>query len=380
MARLTQQTTSPPQKSAMSMRQSVLPSSRNIVAPEIRPTRRRFPRWFLPVLAIAIFLTIGELAYSIARSAMESAQKDGRKPTNKHAVTTLPVPGSATYAVAPRGDRYLVGYAGYKAENSAHMELHKISGELLWSRGYQKAGLAFSEDGSEIFSGTEVLDARTGKAIVQVPAENATHEVIWSANGSRAVWSNKNDVRIWERTTGKMRSFPLNMKSKGADCTQLTLSPNGRWLAAIIYDEYTNGVALWDLTQLGEPKLFPVGMSLGETTIPVFSPDSKKLLFGRNGVTIYSLESKSLYTFAPGQMVHRAAWSPDGKNLVLRGGDDWGVYNATSGKRLWSASHHTEDFIDTLYFTQGNYIYYCDERDNKQWFLDYWDLSKVLKN
>ncbi|MGC4043857.1 MAG: WD40 repeat domain-containing protein [Armatimonas sp.] len=388
MARLTQHTNAMPPKTAVSTpqaAQAVSPNVRNVVTPAIRPAHRRYPRWFFPVLSVTVFLTAGQLGHQVATGGLEYARKSAWKPGVQHTLK-LPVPNLAWFAVAPQGNFYLVGYW---TGNSARLELYKSSGELAWSQAHLLLDRpAFSQDGTEIFNGTEVLDAKTGKAIARISVAKPTYDIAWAAKGSRAVWKAGKNIQFWDRLSRSIHTIPLESPAQVSG--ELKVSPDGRWLATIYLDKYKANVALWDLDKPGKPQLFPVGHSGNESFGLEFSPDSQKLLYagkesvmplaqGRDWVSVWSLDgSKATFTFAPDQPVEKGVWSQDGKRIALRGAGEWGIYDVKTWERLWSTRYTTTSFMNEISFTQDNKLYYYDSFQ-EQWSLEYWDLGNALK-
>lgn len=393
MARLTQSNNNNSQASNSTIMstpqavQNVAPGVQAAVRPAKR--RRRYPRWFFPVLSLALLLTLGQFAYRAAVGGMELARENGWRSRVKHTLT-LPLPASVRYAITPQGDKYLVGIG---REGQLQLELYKTSGELLWKRNLRVIEPVFSQDGTQIFNGAEALDTTTGKVIARVPTEESGYAVTWSASGNRAAWQNKNGIHIWDRTTNRTQLIALKNYTVGPG--RSSLSPNGKWLATLVYDtKYRGNVAFWDLSKSTAPELYPVGTPSGGGFSLTFSPDNQRLLYAgkeskeysvgsagysapREMVSLWTLDnSRPVYEFFPGHSAVTAVWSPNGKTLALRGGDSWSVYNTDSGKKLWSASHRTEHFFNGLYFTKDSKLYYYDFAKN-DWSLEYWDLAKL---
>lgn len=386
MARLIQQNSVTSQKSAVSMpaaTQTVAQAAGTVVAPAKKKASRRYPRWFVSVRLLAVLLTLWQLGHWLLGYWQEYAASHGWTTLVKYA--RMSIPDGASLAVAPQGDKYLIGYQNGDA---SYLKVYKPSGELLWNRAQLVDNPIFSQDGTQIFSGAEALETATGNVIARIPVQKDGLLITWGAQGSHAAWKSEKGIHVWERATNKIRAVSLNKRYSASRI--LSLSPDGKWLAAAVYspqDWQKGNVAVWNLAKSSEPELYPVGSNAGEKFEIVFSPDSRKLLYTGKDFTypgapnklvaVWTLNNRSDFRFSSEHFTQEAVWSPDGKNIALRGENMWSVHDALSGKRLWNQSHSTNRFLKGMSLTQDNKLYYYDYTQYG-WAQEYWDLSSVL--
>jgi WD40 repeat protein len=157
---------------------------------------------------------------------------------------------------------------------------HQVSGELTTDR-----HLAISLDGTRIALGNRVLDAKTGKVIVEIPNESVG-SIALTPDGTRlGTTGQKTTAKIWDAETGRYL-FSL----EAPDALALAISRDGKAIATGHSDGY---VRVWDaatgkqLAELRGHKRMVLSVA--------FSPDGRLLASGdrRGEVRIWEAGSDS---------------------------------------------------------------------------------------
>ncbi len=355
-----------------------------------RPIKRRV--WFVGLLALAAGVTGVEAMGRL----LQLAENYGWRPRS---ATALPGGDSVLLlAYSPNLDRAAVLR---RTVAKPVLEMTETStGKLLWSRSRIFGELSFSQNGTLLFSGREVLDATTGKTLYHAPDWKNTYTT-WSKNGTTAIgishtYPKQNKILYWNIKTQKTQFLLLDPK---LEYSNYTISPDGKWLSYLSYNLDANEGVCLNLRSITDSTP-PQKLAMVEPQATTFSPDSKTLLYaGRKQVKIqserteswlntdsviaWSTESgKPILDFEPNEYYTKAIWSPDGRFFALQSWEKFAVFDANSQKELWSCL--PSRIYDTgLTFTLSRRLYYTQTLPSKnknryQQELKYWDMSRVL--
>jgi WD40 repeat protein len=117
----------------------------------------------------------------------------------------------------------------------------------------------------------------------------------------------------------------------------VTFSPNGRQIAAGLYD----GTILLMDAVTGEVIVRPIKRHTGHVSSVNFSPDGRKLLSGSSDHTVQIWDAQTginiLGSLGP-HNIYSAVFSGDGKRVVIASYDSVTIMDAKSGNLVWRAS------------------------------------------
>jgi WD40 repeat protein len=231
--------------------------------------------------------------------------------------------------------------------------LRKFPGHSFGLRGKGdiEKPLALSPDGSGIVMPGSSLDrvtlwdVRTGQSLRDFNHDGLIAELAaFSPDSKRLLassWSeeNKNTIQLWDVATGELlRAFT---NTNYVEC--IGFSPDGRQILAQDYE----AVTLWDGTtgQLLHRLPFPPGGSHGPCGAPSFSSDSSlAMVVGSEVVDLWDAQQGiRLRSFwGNGQMGSSAIFSPDGRHILIGGGDQpagLALYSIETGATLQTFEH-----------------------------------------
>jgi len=224
------------------------------------------------------------------------------------------------------------------------------------------------------------LATETGRRItVQIPddavlarpeivsVDDYLTEFALSPDSKRAVFVARGDVFTVPEKKGNTRNLSNSSASKEKNAVW---SPNGKWIAYI--SDKTGEDELYIIPQDGKGKEIKVTKD-GHTYRfpPVWSPDSKKLLFADNDFKLYyvDIDVKKL-NLVDSSLVWRIpdySWSPDSR---------WIVYSKRATNLMYSIFLYslekaksfrvTEDFTfdrEPVFDPEGRYLYFLSRRD-----------------
>jgi tricorn protease len=213
----------------------------------------------------------------------------------------------------------------------------------------------------------EVPDDRVLTRSEFVPVEDYVTDYSLSPDGKRALFVARGDVFTVPAEKGNTRN--LNNTS-GAREKNATWSPDGKWIAYL--SDRTGEDELYLVPQDGK------GEEVQITTnghcfrfAPVWSPDSKKLLFADKNLKLYYVDTESKkITFVDSTKnweIRDYSWSPDSRWIVYA----TPAQNEFSSIFLYSLEDEeihrvTEDFTDDgepIFDPEGRYLYFFSNRD-----------------
>jgi WD40 repeat protein len=186
------------------------------------------------------------------------------------------------------------------------------------------SGMAFSPDGLLAAAPAghylQLLDARTGKTRLRLPAAAGQHNTVTGAlfspdGGIVASVDQQGMVRLWSTATGAAIGVPLGVAG-GADLgvlggqSAMAFSPNGRLFAAASMDGYVSLV--------GTATGLPDGAPLPVDPVPRSSPSSVG-----NGQPGPPAPPPTPPSPSEGDRINTVAFSPDGRLLVAAGADGY---------------------------------------------------------
>lgn len=238
-------------------------------------------------------------------------------------------------------------------------------------------GFSYSPDGRLLAvpgcdDSVRVLDAISGRPVITLTSPISPTRFIafpaFSPDGARlaAVKPEDNTVVVWDVATGRET---LTLSGHTNMVWRLAFSPDGSRLATIAYDKTAR---LWDATT-GAP-LHVLNDALIETfeTIQIgggmpidiaFSPDGSRVATGGGAsVKIWDTATgRELLALPPDDVapyVYTVAFSPDGRHLAvgMRYGAGTGVWDATTGEKLFDLVGHFASVGDIAYSPDGRHI------------------------
>jgi WD40 repeat protein/type II secretory pathway pseudopilin PulG len=196
----------------------------------------------------------------------------------------------------------------------------------------------FSADGGLLATGSwdhtiAIADARTGQELRRLTREDAISALTFSPDGKRlAVGEKDGTLSVIDPLSG---NDLVRVKHAGR-IVALAFSADGGRLAAASEDK---SVVVWDSTTGAETRrltykgsLLALAFSPAGPRLITSSNDDKKswLLDVETGKIIVTLSDHE------GQLVYDATFTADASRFVTRGGKNVGVWDASSGRLIWS--------------------------------------------
>jgi WD40 repeat protein/tRNA A-37 threonylcarbamoyl transferase component Bud32 len=143
------------------------------------------------------------------------------------------------------------------------------------------------------------------------------------------------EVKVWDAKTGKET---LTFSGHNADVTSVAFSPDGKWLASASSREERREtittIKLWDPHTGKEWKTFRA-TSLSDCPLVCFSPDGTHLAVSAMGVKLWDIATDKETLSLPGGFC--LAFSPDSTRIATVAGDGLGVFDARTGKKVWTS-------------------------------------------
>jgi Tol biopolymer transport system component/C-terminal processing protease CtpA/Prc len=227
-------------------------------------------------------------------------------------------------------------------------EYQRVSGgdvrELwpMWSGDAQSLYFVSDRSGTENLWEAPVLGRRAARQLTQFK----DGRVLWptaSADGKLIVF--ERDFRIWKHDLTAGRTEPVEVQLRGAPAApavsrvtlnnqfgELTLSPDGRKIAFTAMGE------VWAASSRDGGSAFRVTRSAALESRPVWSADSKKLIYVSNREGVYRLYEYDFSTEAEKRLTndpagdHSPSVSPDGKHIAfIRGRTEIRLLDTATG-------------------------------------------------
>jgi WD40 repeat protein len=198
--------------------------------------------------------------------------------------------------------------------------------------------LTFSRDDTakvwDIATGRETASLRgyAGGLALGPLAPDGRHVVLAAVapDGRRVALYLQGRLRVWDVQTGDPLYTPRHTPNQSLHAVEF--SPDGRLLLAASHD---HDVTVWD-AQTGQEIYLFRGHELPVWTAS-FSPDSRYILSGGEDHTARIWEAatgREVLTFRHTALVHRAAFSPDGRRVLTLAGGAWKVWDATTDREF----------------------------------------------
>jgi WD40 repeat protein len=268
--------------------------------------------------------------------------------------------------------------------------------ELLTLKGHSSGVLAvtFSPDGARLVSGSrdqsiKIWDANTGQELFTLKSHAPTvTSVAFNSDGTRlasgSCWDSspgsRGEITVWDLRPAQ-ECFVF--KGDKVPWQKVAFSPNGSRLASYGLAN-ANAVCVWDTgtglktvmeedASITDPLMGPFIM--GPFNTLAFSPDSRRLLAcGNRSVQWDARTGKEIFTHK--RSYGRAAYSPDGAQLVSLYSNDIRILNADTGQELLTLangnfqngkaiSYNTDGTSVVLSFFDGSVLSF-DARTGKQ--------------
>jgi WD40 repeat protein len=203
--------------------------------------------------------------------------------------------------------------------------LEKLPGDY----GHVNADLDFSPDGAWLVTAGQDGSLRrwslgtVGEPQAQIipthPTSSLAYSLDFSADGKTLMFS---DARGMWRYRHREAGLTLPVQSTDVRCLQVSISPDGKWLACappntVYVWEAATGKLVWDYAKL-ETRRFVVRSI-------AFSPDSRVLAIaqGNNLITRLALDTLFITSFIKPRLSQTSlAYSPDGAMLATIAGDN----------------------------------------------------------
>jgi hypothetical protein len=187
--------------------------------------------------------------------------------------------------------------------------------------------------------------------------------MVWAKDGEELVTGGYHELLVWDVNRGQLlRRIPDN----GQRTYDLSLSPNGRWLAAATGAPGQLGeLRIFD-AETGEVLATPVRLD-DVALCAAFSPDGSRLAFGGSDgkLRVFDTESwkEQFVLTAHSDWINALSWNQDGSRLATGSRDKTAkVFDASGdGKRLITFSGHTEAVRGVAFHPNGGDVLSCGD-------------------
>jgi eukaryotic-like serine/threonine-protein kinase len=265
---------------------------------------------------------------------------------------------------------------GKTVRTYTHPETRSVY-SVAWSHDNTRIA-SLSSSNSDDFETLQVWEVNTGQPLFTyrssasdtVTYDNGTLQVItkgtggvqaiaWSPDGTRIVSTGFDGmVRVWNVNTGQTL---LNLPFKGSHPQPVIWSPDGTWIAS----GYGTEIRVWNATT-GEVLLTDSGNIYSTTyggrdvanfiLVMAWSPDTARIAVSTSSglIGIWNTTTGRVSPAYQGKpigeesnVLHNVAWSPDG--VWIASGDDTNVqiWDASTGKTIFTCQNHTT-FVNAL--------------------------------
>jgi WD40 repeat protein len=247
------------------------------------------------------------------------------------------------------------------------------------------SSVAISPDGTLLAGGSDdftvwVWDLRTRAVRYHLKAHSRwVNSVVFSPNGKLlASGSMDETVALWDIKTGqKVKRF--DNQSSCVNCT--AFSPDGTFIATGAVDQM---VRLWDISNNSEDLRVLLDGHSGCINSVKFSPNGQCIVSGSDDTTIKLWDTVTgieLITLkGHTKKVMTVTFSLDAR-LIVSGSEDMTVkvWDATSGVELRTLTDHTSGLNSVLFSPNGQILASCTFDDEVQlWDTNTWSLRRKL--
>ena len=230
-----------------------------------------------------------------------------------------------------------------------------------------------------------VLDVKTGKSrklTVYLPGDAPLARKHWASvsalidsfdlapDGSRAVFSARGEVYTVPAKHGSIRNLTL---SPGVREQYAAWSPDGKWIAYV--SDRTGEQELYIAPQDGTGKEEQI-TSGGKMFLlaPVWSPDSRKLLYADNGVHLFFVDVQTKQPVQVDQGKYGDfqgyTWSPDSKWVAYgKPGENQNsaIYlYSTADQKITAVTDGATESWSPAFDPEGRYLYFLSNRDTNE--------------
>ena len=182
-------------------------------------------------------------------------------------------------------------------------------------------------------------------------------DIAFSPNGDLLAGAIKNDVHLWDLTTGEHKA---ELKGHTSSVLSLNFSPDGKTLASGSWDET---IRLWDVTSLNQKSILMsnphrTNASTNGVGNVIFSPDGNTLAtasFNERKVRLWDLTTEEHKMSIETTGLTDMSFSPDSNTIAIGNyNSDLHLYDATSGQLKAELTRHLGGISSVKFSTDGN--------------------------
>lgn len=234
--------------------------------------------------------------------------------------------------------------AGLTKEKNYLINAEKVSNPRVSPDGNR---VAFTVEDPHFHRAIMMMDSDGGNVKEVVRRQYSDRSLAWSPDG-KIIYFTQGEIYGGFNIYQDLYSYDLKREklrrlSKGLRLKDIDLSPDGRYLAAVVNNRGSQNLVVAPMPEgkkkdpVEEKKLHKLtSYSLYRLDSPRWSPDGRKIAYllrdndGRSSLHIYDLSSeKSTRVFEVNDDLSSLAWSADGKQIIYSS-DERGVYNLFS--------------------------------------------------
>lgn len=212
-------------------------------------------------------------------------------------------------------------------------------------------------------------------------------EIEWSHDDSRVLLVEPKRLTIYNQQSGEVELSTEAMVDESiarSDLTVASWSPDGRWIS--FYNQGAEkALEIWNATTLTRNEEFDYHTGLtGSESTPIWTPDSKKLIFfGPDGVIeLLNVEKWTVTEKIESQLISEAAWSQDGSELVYRNRDTYYVRDQAGEREIpfpYEESSYEDQYTMILSPSFERAMVCFDEYKNEALIYDLDDPENVTR-